>query len=43
LRALLRRSGEMAPDEIAGLRSKNSTQPVRIDTSAQPQHPIHAG
>jgi Kef-type K+ transport system membrane component KefB len=43
LRALLRRSGEMVPDEIAGLRSKNSTQPVRIDTSAQPQHPIHVG
>jgi hypothetical protein len=33
MRALLQRCGEIAPDEIAGLHSRNSTQPVRIDTS----------
>jgi Kef-type K+ transport system membrane component KefB len=33
MRALLRRCGEIAPEEIAGMNSRNSTQPVRVDTS----------
>jgi Kef-type K+ transport system membrane component KefB len=33
MRALLQRCGEIAPDEIVGMHSRNSTQPVRVDTS----------
>ncbi len=33
LRALLQRCGEIAPEDIAGMNSRSSTQPVRIDTS----------
>jgi hypothetical protein len=33
MRALLQRCGEVAPDEIAGMNNRNSTQPVRVDTS----------
>ncbi len=33
LRAVLQRCGEIAPHEIAGMHSRSSTQPTRIDTS----------
>lgn len=36
LRTVLQRCGEIAPDEIAGMNSRSSTQPTRIDTSDSP-------
>jgi Kef-type K+ transport system membrane component KefB len=36
LRALLQRCGEIAPEEIAGMNSRSSTQPIRVDTSSIP-------
>jgi Kef-type K+ transport system membrane component KefB len=36
LRVLLLRCGEIAPADIAGLNSRSSTQPTRVDTSSIP-------
>lgn len=36
LRGLLQRCGEIAPEEIAGLNSRSSTQATRVDTSLIP-------
>ncbi|MBS7808248.1 cation:proton antiporter [Variovorax sp. PCZ-1] len=36
LRTLLQRCGEIAPEEIAGLNSRSSTQPTRVDTTEMP-------
>jgi uncharacterized protein YneF (UPF0154 family) len=41
LRALLQRCGEIAPEDIAGLNSRSSTLPTRVDTFSIPAQPSH--
>jgi hypothetical protein len=41
LRTLLQRCGEIAPEDIAGLNSRSSTQPTRVDTFSIPAQTPH--